>query len=112
MQKNERRATMKVNPTPAAYLDHTVATAIQARRESARRLPPMECGCSDPWPCRCASAEPSDKGVEGYLEAVAHLSSLGLLGAPFLPELRALWRRGDAERRIVRDITSRWAVAR
>jgi hypothetical protein len=110
MQKNERRATMKVNPTPAANLDRTVTTAIQARRESARRLPPMECGCSDPWPRRCARPEPSDKGVEGYAEALAYLASHGLLGAPFLPELRALWRRGDAERRTVREITSRWVV--
>lgn len=112
MQKNERRVSLKENPTPAANIQHNAATATYLRRGATRRLPPLDCGHADPWLCRCGGTDDLTEGaVDAYADALAHLKTHGLLGAPFIPELRALWRRGEAGRRMVRDITSRWVVA-
>jgi len=48
--------------------------------------------------------------ISGYRDAAEHLLHLGLLPAPLLPEMRALWRRGPEEQRLVAEITSRWEL--
>jgi hypothetical protein len=87
---------------------------LQRRRAAARRLPPLgRCGCiHDPLHDRhrCGD-EITDNLVDGYRDAVRHLRGLGLPAAPFLPEMRALWRRGPEERRLVAEITERWDLA-
>lgn len=32
--------------------DH-IQAQLERRREAAKRLPPLRCGCQDPWTCRC-----------------------------------------------------------
>lgn len=82
-----------------------------SRRRAARRLPPLGCGCSDPLIHHCEDDEPTDVQVDAYVAVVEHLSQLGYPAAPRIPELRALWRRGPSERRLVSAVTTRWDVA-
>ncbi len=35
---------------------------------------------------------------------MAHLAAAGLAGAPLMPELRAMWRRGGDDRATAQDI--------
>ena len=48
--------------------------------------------------------------MEGYASAVELLNSLGYPAAPLLPEMRALWRRGRDERRIMQQVARRWEM--
>jgi len=49
--------------------------------------------------------------VDAYREAALTLSAAGLTPAPFLPEMREMWRRGGTDRHLVRAIASKWAAA-
>lgn len=85
--------------------------ALRRRRSASRRLPPLDCGCRDPLPCRCDDPPLSDRIVDSYHDTVMHLRACGLLAAPRLPEMRVLWRRGDVERRLVTEISEKWELA-
>jgi hypothetical protein len=88
---------------------------LRRRRATARRLPPIgPCGCiRDPdFDRHRCGRETITSMVDGYRDAALHLRALGLLPAPLLPEMRALWRRGPEERRLVAEIASRWELAR
>lgn len=91
---------------------HGIA-AWKRRHSAAQRLTPLECVCRDPWPCRHheANAEPSTLQVDAYRDTCRSLLSTGLLPAPRLPEMRALWRRGGEERELAQEISLRWEVA-
>lgn len=78
------------------------------RFAAARRLPPLECRCSDPWTCRCSDPPLSSRMVDGYRDAVLHLLAEGLLPAPNIEAMRELWRRGRDEQKLVRTIAERW----
>jgi hypothetical protein len=84
---------------------------LRRRRDAALRLPPLgPCGCiRDPLRDHRCGDEITETMVTAYHDAAQHLLHLGLLPAPLLPELRALWRRG--ERDLVAEITSRWELA-
>ncbi len=82
------------------------------RAEAARRLPPCDCGCRDPWICHCHNTSaPSDRMIDGYLQAAQHLESLGLTPAPLMPELRLMWQRGGTDRRLAQSIAQKWELA-
>ena len=86
---------------------------LHRRRDAAQRLAVLDCGCADPSIHSCnrrEAPELTDRQIEGYAAAVEFLASQGLTAAPFLPELRALWRTGH--RKTVEAVTSRWVVAR
>ena len=71
------------------------------RRQSSYRLPPLHCGCKDPWPCRCAEPPAlTDRVLDGWRDAGLHLLTEGWV--PLLPieVCRALWRRGGADRKL------------
>jgi hypothetical protein len=73
--------------------------AIARRRLAAARLQPLDCPgrCRDPLtecPCEIYPAPPSDKMVDGALQAAHHLRDAGLTPIFDLPTLRALWRSG------------------
>ncbi len=85
--------------------------SLQDRRRAAARLPRLHCGCVDPDVRTGCDHPPTDRMVDGYRDAVLLLDSLGLPPAPRLPEMRALWRRGGADRELVASVTSRWVVA-
>jgi hypothetical protein len=85
---------------------------FHCRADAARRLPPLRCGCTDPWLCPCGNqpAEPSQRTVDAYAAALRHLKAAGLAGAPLVPELRAMWRRGGDDRRMVGEVDGGWVV--
>lgn len=83
---------------------------IQARRrrEAARRLPPLDCGCSrDPWTCRCTEPPLTDRVIDGYRDA-AHYVLRTSGKTPLVPfeVLRALFRRGGADRAFAQELHS------
>lgn len=80
------------------------------RRNASRRAPALDCGCADPIRCRCANDEPSDRYVDAYAAALRHLKAAGLAGAPLVPEMRAMWRRGGDARRMVEDVAGGWVM--
>jgi hypothetical protein len=83
------------------------------RRVATYRVPSYrnQCPCRDPWTCHCDDPEPSTRMVDAYRDAVALILDAGMTPAPFVPELRAMWRRGGADRRLARTISERWEVA-
>jgi hypothetical protein len=110
------KPTNHPKPTTGGRHGDTFDTAAppHRRRAAALRLPPLgPCSCvrdpeHDRHRCR---GELTDNMVDGYRDAVIHLRDLGLPAAPLLPEIRVLWRRGPAERRLVAEITERWELA-
>jgi hypothetical protein len=72
--------------------------ALRARRAASDRVPPLDCGCRDPWPCTCTEPPLSERAVAGWRDAALAVLSVGR--TPLLPleVRRALWRRGGADR--------------
>ena len=87
-----------------------VVEQLRNRRKSAQRCPLLDCGCADPWPCRCHRSEPTDQQINGYRDAAELLLSIGLTPAPFTAEMRSLWRRGGSDRELVSTVSTRWAA--
>jgi hypothetical protein len=101
------RAASKINHRQAADAVQCIA-GLRRRRAAARRLPVLDSGRSDPW--SYDRSRPSDKTVDAYQEAALHIFDAGMCPAAFMPEMRALWRRGGEDQRLVRDISERWPV--
>lgn len=82
----------------------TALAQLRRRREAARRVPPLACGCPDPWPCRCTEPPLSELALDGWASAARHLRSTGR--TPLLPleVLRALHRRGGADRELAEEL--------
>jgi hypothetical protein len=49
--------------------------------------------------------------VRGYRRACQHLLAAGLIPAPCLPELQAMWVGSREDRAIVQQICSRWEIS-
>ncbi len=83
------------------------------RSEAAERLALLNCGCSDPWICRCSTASPlSDNQIDGYADAARYIiDSSGC--TPMLPVdvLRALYRRGGDDRVLAEQLHAKTAGA-
>jgi len=77
---------------------------LHARRGASLRLPMLESGCRDPW--RYGPMTTS------YEAAAAHLLECGLLPAPNMPALRAMWRRRGESQRAAYEICERWGLIR
>lgn len=82
-----------------------IPAQLRRRRDASRRIV-----AGDPWR-RYDPGEPSERLVDGYRDALVHLDLLGLTAAPRIPEMRALWRRGGADRLIVTHVAKRWEMA-
>ena len=82
---------------------HTVA-ALRRRREASWRLPPLECGCRDPWRCRCTSAALSAAALDGWRDAAQHILANGWIPLLPLEVRRALWRRQGADRLLAKRL--------
>ena len=68
------------------------------RRAASWRLVPLDCGCRDPWPCRCTSPALSDAALDGWRDAANHVLAGGLTPLVPIEVRRALWRRQGADR--------------
>jgi hypothetical protein len=52
----------------------------------------------------------TDPYVSGYRRAARHLLAAGLLPAPCLPEMQAMWSLSREDREIVQEIAENWEV--
>jgi hypothetical protein len=97
-----------INCHTNSYVD-----GLRRRRESARRLAILDCGCSDPWGHRCHDTivTPTDIEVDAYIQTALMLLDLCMTPAPNIPAMRVMWRRGGADRRLVQRISSLWEVS-
>jgi hypothetical protein len=59
---------------------------------------PLDCGCRDPWPCRCTEPPLSDRMIDASRDAARHLLDTGQIPLLELEVLRALYRRGRFDR--------------
>lgn len=73
---------------------------LRRRRKAAAGSRNLDCGCNDPWPCRCTEPPLTDAALDGWRDAAEHIMSKG--DTPLLPieVLQALWRRGGVDRQI------------
>jgi hypothetical protein len=74
----------------------TVA-GLRRRRAASRRVPPLDCGCPDPW-CRCSEPPLSERMIDAGRDAALHLLDAGNVPILEFEVLQALWRRGGADR--------------
>ncbi len=88
---------------PRSKVEATAAE-LRARRAAGCRLPPLDCGCRDPWPCRCTRPPLSERTVDGYRAAARHVLRDGNTPALPIEVLRALWRRGGADRELADEL--------
>lgn len=93
------------SPRQADTQRSRLADDLRRRRDAARRLPPLECGCRDPWTCRCHELSPAldARELAAWSDAARHVA---IVGVPILPAevLRALWRRGGDDRALAEHI--------
>ncbi|NOP96959.1 hypothetical protein HGK70_13900 [Mycolicibacterium fortuitum] len=73
---------------------------MSRRRDAARRLAPLDCGCRDGWPCRCTEPPLSKQRIDAGRDASIRLLNLGMVPLLEIELLQALWRRGGTEREL------------
>lgn len=56
------------------------------RRQASYRLIPLDCGCRDPWPCRCTVPPLSDKTVDAGRAAALHVLDQGRVPLHHVPK--------------------------
>ena len=67
----------KTNPPRRRCGADTVAQ-LRRRRQAAYRLASLDCGCRDPWPCRCSQPPLTDRALDGWRDAARHILDCGL----------------------------------
>lgn len=70
------------------------------RQHAARRVAPLDCGCPDPWPCRCSEPPLSDKMIDAGRDAALHVLAVGQVPLLKYEVLQGLWRRGGEDREL------------
>ncbi|ORB16875.1 hypothetical protein BST37_05880 [Mycobacterium noviomagense] len=73
---------------------------MRRRRAASWRLVPLDCGCRDPWPCRCTQPPLTDCQLDGWRDAAQHVLDEGYMPLVPLEVRRALWRREGTDRRL------------
>jgi hypothetical protein len=73
-------------------------TQLRRRRHASWRLPSLDCGCPDRWPCRCSEPPLSEKMIDAGRDAALHLLKCNTVPLLNFEVLQALWRRGGADR--------------
>lgn len=92
-------------PCTAPRVSQDIGSQLGRRRAASRRTVPLECGCSDPWPCSCARPQVSELWVDAGRDAALHiLSTTGKTPLLEIEVLRALWRRGGTDRRLAQQL--------
>ncbi|OBF86974.1 hypothetical protein A5791_19880 [Mycobacterium sp. 852002-51163_SCH5372311] len=62
---------------------------------------PLDCGCPDPWPCRCSEPPLTERMIDGGRDAALHiLDTTGRIPLLETEVLQALWRRGGTDREL------------
>lgn len=68
------------------------------RRGAADRSVPLDCGCRDPWPCRCDEPPLTERAVDSWRDTALHVLRTGHVPVLPIEARRALWKRGGADR--------------
>ena len=77
---------------------HSGVAAWKRRHSARQRVAPLDCGCRDPWPCRCTEPPLTDRQIDAGRDAAEHILNNGQVPLLEFEVLRALWRRGGADR--------------
>lgn len=77
---------------------------LHRRRGASPRLVSLDCGCRDPWPCRCSDPPLSDRMVAAGRAAALHILDAGEIPLLEIEILQALYRRGGADRRLAQQL--------
>lgn len=92
-------------------LEHSLSDvhAFRRRRDTARRLPALECGHHDPIDCWQHADIPATPGraaadLEAWAATVEHLHSVGCTPMPTVCTLRDLWVNRLVERVVLTAI--------
>jgi hypothetical protein len=70
------------------------------RHLAAARSVPLDCGCRDPYPCRCTDPPLSERAIDGWRDAALHILGTGNVPLVPLEARRALYRRGGTDRHL------------
>jgi hypothetical protein len=100
----EKVASPPPQPNNASVNGDALAAGLRRRRKTSYRLPPLECGCVDPWLCRCADPPHSEKTVDGGADAARYLLERGLTPLLHPDTLCALYARGGADRALAQRL--------
>lgn len=103
-RRRSRLAGNETAPTTSTATDsdqHSGLAAWKRRHEAARRVVPLDCGCVDPWPCRCTDPPLSEKMIDAGRDAALHiLEHSNRIPLLEIEVLQALWRRGSTDREL------------
>lgn len=91
---------VKGNPNPRLC----AVDALRRRRRASYRCVPLDCGCRDPWPCRCTEPPLSEKFIDAGRDAAQHLLEHGQIPLLEVEVLQALWRRGGDDRALAVEL--------
>lgn len=108
-ERRSRRPGQDSAASQSLVMDSQQITGLaiwKRRKAAARRMPAysLDCGCPDPWPCRCSMPPLSDKLVDAGRDAALHVlanDQVPLLGVEVL---QALWRRGGEDRELAEHL--------
>lgn len=90
----ERRPPKGAAPTNQPRSAHHYIAACRRRRDASYRVEPLDCGCRDPWTCRCHDSQPSERMTDAAADAAEYLLHHGLPPIFSIDQGRALWRAG------------------
>ncbi len=77
---------------------------LHRRRSASPRLVPLDCGCRDPWPCRCSDPPLSERMVDAGRDAALHVLDAGEIPLLQIEILQALYRRGGVDRALAEQL--------
>lgn len=80
------------------------AGQLRRRRDASQRVAPLDCGCPDPWPCRCSEPPLSERMIDAGRDAARHLLATGQVPMLKFEVLKALWRRGGDDRALAEQV--------
>jgi hypothetical protein len=90
--------------TDKSMISHAGVAQWLRRRRASGRLMPLDCGCRDPWTCRCTRPPLSENFIDAGAQAAQHLLDVGYPPLLELDVLRALWRRGGDDRQLAQQL--------
>jgi hypothetical protein len=84
------------------YCHHNaIPDQLRRRRAASWRCAPLDCGCGpDPLGCTCSSPPLSEHMVDAGRDAALHILKTGRVPVLEIEVLRALYRRGGADREL------------
>jgi hypothetical protein len=99
-ERRSRRPGQDSAASKPLVMDCDQHSGWKRRRRAARRVVPLNCGCPDPFPCRCSDPPLSDKMIDAGRDSALHLLADGYVPLLKTEVLQALYRRGGEDREL------------